>query len=198
MMLMRVMIAAIWSLWFVLWALLSRGVKPVLRGDSWADWMVRQFPYFMGLAMLALPVPLGSLARRVIPTGDEIAPVLILLTVCGLGLTLWARLVLGGNWSNVVVLREDHELITDGPYMLMRHPIYSGLLLAAVAWALADGTLMALAGLGLVGSCLVQQIRDEERLMQAAFGASYARYREEVPALLPLAAPVRLLSYLTR
>jgi protein-S-isoprenylcysteine O-methyltransferase Ste14 len=197
-MIVRLMIAAVWALWSLTWAILSRGVKPMLRGDSWADWLIREVPYVAGLALLALPAPPGFLSHRVVPTGDEIAPVLILLTVCGLGLTLWARHVLGGNWSNVVVLRENHELITDGPYMLVRHPIYSGLLLAAIAWALAGGTVMALAGLGLVGFCLAAQIRDEERLMQAAFGATYTRYRAAVPALLPLGAPGRLLAYLTR
>lgn len=197
-MILRLTIAAIWAAWLLAWAVASRGVKAQVRGDSWSDWLTRQVPYVGGLALLALPAPSGLLARRIVPTGDEIAPVFVLLTICGLGLTLWARRVLGGNWSNVVVLRENHELITEGPYTLMRHPIYSGILLASVAWALADGSVMALAGIVLVIGALAVQIRDEERLMDAAFGASYARYREEVPALVPVTAPGRLLAYLTR
>ncbi|MDE2334934.1 MAG: isoprenylcysteine carboxylmethyltransferase family protein [Rhodospirillales bacterium] len=197
-MILRLFMATIWGLWFLTWAIASRGVKPVARGDSWGDWLTRQVPYVGGLVLLALPAPSGLLSRRIVPGGDEIAPLLVVLTVCGLGLTLWARRVLGGNWSNVVVLREEHELVTDGPYTLVRHPIYSGLLLAAIAWALADGSVMALIGISLVVGALAVQIRDEERLMDAAFGASYARYRTEVPALLPLAAPARLLAYLTR
>ena len=197
-MILRLSIVAIWAAWLATWAAASRGVKPQARGDSWGDWMTRQVPYVGGLALLALPAPSGLLARRIVPTGDEIAPFFVLLTVCGLGLTLWARRVLGGNWSNVVVLREGHELITEGPYTLMRHPIYSGILLASVAWALADGTIMALAGIVLVLGALAVQIRDEERLMDAAFGASYARYREAVPALLPVGAPGRLFAFLTR
>ncbi len=197
-MILRMLIVTIWGLWCLAWAAASRGVKPVARGDSWSDWLTRQVPYVGGLALLALPAPSGLLAHRIVPTGDEIAPLLVALTVGGLGLTLWARRVLGGNWSNVVVLREHHELVTDGPYTLVRHPIYSGLLLAAIAWSLADGSVMALGGITLVVGALAVQIRDEERLMDAAFGASYARYRAEVPALLPLGAPGRLLAYLTR
>lgn len=182
---------ALWALWFLAWAASSRGMKRRVRGDSTWAWIVRQLPYLAGLALLAWPASTGLLSARLVPTGDEIAPSLFALNVCGLGFTLWARGVLGGNWSNVVVLREGHELVTDGPYTLVRHPIYAGLLLAAGAWALADGSVMALTGLTLIAVSLAVQIRDEERLMTAAFGAAYARYREAVPALLPRGALAR-------
>lgn len=182
---------ALWAFWLLAWVATAGGMKPRTRGDSRLAWVARQLPYGAGLALLAWHAPRGPWSARLIPTGDEIAPSLFALNVCGLGFTLWARNVLGRNWSNVVVLREGHELVTDGPYALVRHPIYAGLLLAAGAWTLADGSAMALAGLILVAGSLAVQIRDEERLMRAAFGPVYDRYRETVPALLPKDALAR-------
>ncbi len=101
------------------------------------------------------------------------------------GLTLWARLALGTMWSSAPMVKEEHELRTDGPYGVTRHPIYTGLL------GMLLGTLL-LAGIGkwvlilpFAVVVLEIKIRMEERLMLATFPDDYPRYRQRVPQLVP-------------
>ena len=109
----------------------------------------------------------------------------LVLTLAGLALALWARTALGGNWSGIVTLKEDHELIRHGPYGHVRHPIYSAILLMVLGSALAIGTIGALVGLPLIGLGVWLKVRQEEALMTAHFPAEYPIYRTEVRALIP-------------
>jgi protein-S-isoprenylcysteine O-methyltransferase Ste14 len=107
------------------------------------------------------------------------------LVVAGLGWAAYARVHLGRNWSGIVTLKQDHTLITTGPYHWTRHPIYSGILLAILGTAVALGQLRGLVGFVLVAASFMRKSRIEERFMTAQFPAEYARYRAEVPALVP-------------
>ena len=93
---------------------------------------------------------------------------------------------LGVQWSIVARVTESHELITSGPYAIVRHPIYAAMLGLLIATGLTFGTLVStLAGavLYIVGTWL--RTRSEERLLESAFGARYDAYRRKVPALIP-------------
>jgi protein-S-isoprenylcysteine O-methyltransferase Ste14 len=107
------------------------------------------------------------------------------LTILGLGFAVWARVHLGRFWSGMVTLKKDHELIRSGPYAIVRHPIYTGLLTAAAGTALARGTLAALMALGLIGVACWLKIRAEEKLLTNHFGDTYREYRRQVAALIP-------------
>jgi protein-S-isoprenylcysteine O-methyltransferase Ste14 len=100
--------------------------------------------------------------------------------------TIWSRVSLGTMWSSTVVAREGHELRTDGPYGIVRHPIYAGLLGMLIGSAMLDGfgrwTLALAAG----GLLVLIRVRAEERLMTEVFRDEYERYRRRVPALVPL------------
>lgn len=105
----------------------------------------------------------------------------------GVGLAIWSRHVLGRNWSGLVTLKQEHELVRVGPYRWVRHPIYSGIILAML------GTVVAL-GAGLIGWCallfaaVMLRIKSlqEERLLLRHFGPAYERYRRQVRALVPM------------
>jgi protein-S-isoprenylcysteine O-methyltransferase Ste14 len=100
--------------------------------------------------------------------------------------TIWSRLSLGTMWSSTVVAREGHELRTDGPYGIVRHPIYAGILGMLLGSAMLDGFghwTLALIGGGLL---VLLRVRSEERLMTEVFRDEYERYRRRVPALIPL------------
>jgi protein-S-isoprenylcysteine O-methyltransferase Ste14 len=92
---------------------------------------------------------------------------------------------LGKNWSQAVTLKEDHELITTGPYALVRHPIYTGLLLGFIGCAVARGEWRGLLAVALVFVALWRKLRLEEKWMRAQFGASYETYSRHVAALVP-------------
>ena len=103
----------------------------------------------------------------------------------GLGISIWARRVLGRNWSGIVTVKQDHELIRTGPYRYVRHPIYTGLLLAILGTALIFGEWRGLIAFVIFTAAIMLKVRTEERFMDESFPEQYARYRAEVPALLP-------------
>jgi protein-S-isoprenylcysteine O-methyltransferase Ste14 len=108
------------------------------------------------------------------------------LLVAATGFTIWSRFSLGTMWSSAVVAREGHELRTDGPYGIVRHPIYSGILGMLLGSAMLDGfgrwTLALIGG----GALVLLKARAEERLLSDVFPDDYERYRRRVPALIPL------------
>jgi protein-S-isoprenylcysteine O-methyltransferase Ste14 len=109
----------------------------------------------------------------------------LLLAALGFALTWWARIHLGRFWSAAVTLKAEHTLIRSGPYALTRHPIYTGLLLALLATAVARDSLGSLIGAGLILLGLVLKLRQEEQFLKAQFGAAYDAYKKDVPTLIP-------------
>jgi protein-S-isoprenylcysteine O-methyltransferase Ste14 len=107
------------------------------------------------------------------------------MVALGLAFTVWARVHLGANWSANVARKLDHELVRSGPYAWVRHPIYSGLLLAFFGVAVGRGDVGALLGCALMSYGFLRKLRIEERWLPQTFGDAYVRYRDEVPSLLP-------------
>jgi protein-S-isoprenylcysteine O-methyltransferase Ste14 len=107
------------------------------------------------------------------------------LVLLGIAFSIWARLQLGGNWSSAVTVKEGHTLILRGPYALVRHPIYAGLLLAMLGVALIVGEVRGLLGVGVLFLSLWLKSRMEERFMLEQFGANYSSYQQHVKALIP-------------
>jgi protein-S-isoprenylcysteine O-methyltransferase Ste14 len=108
-----------------------------------------------------------------------------LVALAGLLVMLWARVVLGRNWSGGVNLKQDHELIMRGPYRFVRHPIYSGLLLLFFGWAIWGGHVRDFAGWALALVLLWIKASAEEKLMTQHFGSGYRDYKARVKALVP-------------
>jgi protein-S-isoprenylcysteine O-methyltransferase Ste14 len=127
----------------------------------------------------------GPLAWRFVPESRVIAWTGLALTVAGCAFAVWARLLLGGNWSSSVTIKQDHRLIRRGPYTIVRHPIYSGFLLGLLGTALTLGELRGIIGLALAFIGWRMKSRLEEGFMVAQFGAEYTEYQREVRALIP-------------
>jgi protein-S-isoprenylcysteine O-methyltransferase len=130
-------------------------------------------------------LPMGPLAWRFVPDSPAIAWTGLALTVAGCAFAIWARLLLGGNWSSSVTVKQDHQLIRRGPYTIVRHPIYSGFLLGMLGTALALGQWRGIAGLALAGIGWRMKSRVEEAFMVGQFGAAYIEYQRQVKALIP-------------
>jgi protein-S-isoprenylcysteine O-methyltransferase Ste14 len=106
--------------------------------------------------------------------------------VVGFAFAWWARLHLGPLWSGTVTRKADHRVIDTGPYRIVRHPIYTGLLLAVYATAVAKGTIVALAAAVIITVGLWMKARLEERWLRQELGPdAYDAYRRRVPMLLP-------------
>ncbi|MBV9755552.1 MAG: isoprenylcysteine carboxylmethyltransferase family protein, partial [Alphaproteobacteria bacterium] len=89
------------------------------------------------------------------------------------------------NWSAEATIKQGHELVRTGPYRWTRHPIYSGILLAFLGSAVALGEWRGLVALALITASFLHKLGIEERLMATRFPDAYARFRAEVPALVP-------------
>ncbi len=142
----------------------------------------------MGLAFVLLfshRLNLGTLGLRFVPQNAWLRVSGILLTFVGAGIAIWARYSLGQYWSARVTLKVDHQLIRSGPYAYVRHPLYSGLLLAMAGTALVVGEWRAVIGV-LVG--LVEFSRKagkEEALLATEFSDDYQEYRRHTGFLTP-------------
>ena len=126
------------------------------------------------------------LRQRVSPRSDiALLWTGLILTAAGVGFAILARFWIGRNWSGTVTIKEQHELIQSGPYRIVRHPIYTGLLLAYLSTAIVHGELR-----GFVGFCLLLlgfglKLRMEETFMIQQFGNAYLDYKRRVKALVP-------------
>ena len=99
--------------------------------------------------------------------------------------SIWARFVIAGNWSDFVQVKQDHELIVDGPYRWVRHPIYTGLLLMFAGTALAVGEWRGALAVVVAAAAFWRKLKLEEAVMRHQFGDAYAEYAARVPALVP-------------
>ena len=182
----RFLFPALWLGWAACWWLLSHDVKATARRESMASRLLHIVPLALAVALLWLPsVPLAVLNERFLPWAAWTFWAGAMLTVAGLLFTVSARLHLGRNWSGIVTVKEGHELVTGGPYRFVRHPIYSGLLLAFVGSGLARGEWRGVVAVALVLWALWRKLRVEERWMRERFGAAYEAYSERVAALVP-------------
>jgi protein-S-isoprenylcysteine O-methyltransferase Ste14 len=128
---------------------------------------------------------IGFLGIRVIPRTAAGAGLGVVLTWMGVGLAIWARHHLAENWSARVTIKEGHQLIRTGPYRRLRHPIYSGLILATVGSALVIDHWRCVVGLTLVliGYCL--KARKEEAMLTQQFGDAFGEHRKHTGFLFP-------------
>ena len=111
---------------------------------------------------------------------------LVVLTGVGFLFAWWARLQLGPLWSGGVERREGHRIVDDGAYALVRHPIYTGLILSSLAFAALRATPLPMLGACLIALGFGLKAKVEERFLAAELGAAdYAAYRARVPMLVP-------------
>ena len=177
---------AMWVGYSVYWWAMSRDVKETEREEPASSRITRLVLIICAFALLWLPrVPLSLLNERFLPLGIWCFWSGAAITAGGLLFSVWARRHLGKNWSQAVTLKEDHELITTGPYALVRHPIYTGLLLGFIGCAVARGEWRGLLAVALVFIALWRKLRLEEKWMRVQFGASYENYSRHVAALVP-------------
>ena len=121
---------------------------------------------------------------RFLPAGGPLVLLGPILVAAGLGFAVWSPRHLRRNWSVNVVVKEDHELIRTGPYRHVRHPIYTGILLAFLGTALSIGEWRGLLAVPLVAISFVLKSRMEERRMRETF-PEYVEYQRETAALVP-------------
>lgn len=181
-----ILIPLLWLAWLAYWMISAIGAKETRRQESFASMLVHVVPLIVGAWLIwARSLPGGVLGGRVLPATEATYWVGVVMVALGLGFSVWARRCLGRNWSGTVTVKQDHELVRSGPYRYVRHPIYTGLLLAFAGCAVVRGEWRGVVAVVLIGASFWIKLRHEERWMIETFGEEYLRYRSEVAALIP-------------
>lgn len=175
-----------WIAWALIWFLAARSVKQTVRHEDPLSRLSNTLPLWLAAFLLASP-PIWPdfLTARLLPATLGTFVFGAILVVVGLCFAIWARYHIGRNWSGVITVKQDHDLVRTGPYSLVRHPIYSGLLLAIIGSAIARGNSVAVVAVALVLFSFLRRVSVEERWMTETFGAAYDDYRASTPALVP-------------
>jgi len=177
-----------WGIWALLWFAMAFSTKRTVEHPERSRVLVSVLVVaaFVLLVRSGRVLESGGTLHRHLwrgsPLDDAVA---IALVVVGLAFTAWARLTLGSNWSGSVVFKEDHELIVKGPYAMVRHPIYTGLLTMMLGSAVAYGEPYGFVLFGAATVVFFYKSRREERLMARHFPDQYAAYRRRVKAIVP-------------
>jgi len=182
----RYLFPAMWLSWAAYWWVSSRNVKSAVRHESLVSRLLHIGPLILAGILLSVPnMPVRFLGERFLPLTTWLFVVAAALTAAGLLFAVWARRYLGANWSATVTIKEGHELIVGGPYALVRHPIYTGLLLALVGSTMAIGEWRGVLAVALASAALWRKLRLEERWMRQQFGDVYGAYCRRVATLIP-------------
>jgi protein-S-isoprenylcysteine O-methyltransferase Ste14 len=178
-------VPALWIAWLVYWLVAARAVKTARWRESTSSRLLHRVPLTLAAILLVGGRQLPSLLRERFLPHTFVYPIFgIVMLAAGLGFAVWARRHLGPNWSAMVTLKEDHALIRTGPYNRVRHPIYSGILLALLGTAVVIGEWRGLLALALGFSAFAYKSKVEEGRMREIF-PEYDPYCHETAALIP-------------
>ena len=177
-----------WLILILWWAWGLVGVKRAQRTEpAWKQLLLYWLPLIVACGLLRPGggAGWGPLGWPILPHTTPVFGAAFALTTLGLLLACWSRAVLGRNWSSVVQVKQDHELVERGPYARVRHPIYTGLLLMFAGSAVMIGEVRGGLAVLIVFASFWRKLRLEEAWLETAFGPRYADYRRRTRALIP-------------
>jgi protein-S-isoprenylcysteine O-methyltransferase Ste14 len=182
---LQFVVPALWTVWLVYWLVAARAVKTTRWREPTSSRLLHRVPLVLAALFLVGGRQLPSLLRERFLPQTSAGPVLgLVMLIAGLGFAVWARRHLGPNWSGNVTVKEDHALIRTGPYSYVRHPIYSGILLALLGTAVVIGEWRGLFALALAVTALAYKSKVEEGRMREIF-PEYDQYCHQTAALIP-------------
>jgi protein-S-isoprenylcysteine O-methyltransferase Ste14 len=176
----------LWAGFMLIWLILAASTKRT----AWREGVSSRLPYTVltfaaFYAMFGGNVPEGLLRTMVFPASPLVEMLGVAITAAGLAFAVWARFYLGANWSGRVTVKVGHELIRTGPYRWVRHPIYSGMILAMLGTALNRRLAQGLFAVVLLYIGFKMKSRIEERAMRSVFGTEYDEYSRGTGAIFP-------------
>jgi protein-S-isoprenylcysteine O-methyltransferase Ste14 len=184
-----------WAAFLLVWGISALFVKQDVRGGGYAAAWQRYWGLRLAAAAIIIFVAV-RLGRRAGSSGAALfshgiftpPPALgwagAALTAIGIGFAIWARVNLGRNWSSRPAVKEHHEFVMTGPYAYVRHPIYSGIMLAALGTAITSSVI----GIGLfvfISITFALRMNKEEKIMLELFPDQYSEYQKHTKRLVP-------------
>jgi protein-S-isoprenylcysteine O-methyltransferase Ste14 len=168
-----------WAAFWIYWLVAARSMK---RGHiPWSRELRIRAVVVLGALLL---IRLGVFRDGDLNSDPWRAGLGLVLFALGLGFAIWARREIGRNWGTPMSQKDEPELVTSGPYHLVRHPIYSGILVAGVGTAVALSWVWIIA-VGLAGVYVTYSATVEERYLTEQFPDTYPPYRRSTKMLVP-------------
>src|ERR1700730_11699576 len=176
----------IWAVFGVYWIAAARRGKAEQTRELSLYRFVRILLLIITFALLfSRWAQVGPLGWRFFPPLPVIAYIGFALALAGMGIAVWARIHLGQYWSDKVVPKVDHQLISSGPYARMRHPIYSGVLLGVAGTALVIGEWRGVLAFFLLLTNYAVKAKREEKILAGALAENFAGHKKRAGFLLP-------------
>lgn len=179
-----------WIVFCVYWTIGALRTRRTAKRESFAArYGVMAMEVVGFYVLMSGDAAIGVLGRRVIPRTFELRVAGVVLIWAGIALALWARWHLGQYWSGRITIKEGHKLIRTGPYARLRHPIYSGLILAAAGTAIEIDQWRGVAAVCIILLGFWIKGRREEALLTKEFGVEFEEHRKTTGFLLPKLRP---------
>jgi protein-S-isoprenylcysteine O-methyltransferase Ste14 len=179
-------IAALWAGWALSWIAAARWSNRTRSRPDIGLQIRYRIPMLIGTLLMLFRAHGYEGPLRLWHIGWTGAWLCVAGVALGIAFAWWARLHLGRLWSGQITLKANHRVVDTGPYALVRHPIYTGLLLSLFATAAAKGTLPGIGGFLFLLLGIWMKARLEEGWLTRELGEdAYGSYRRRVPMLLP-------------
>ncbi|MGB0949338.1 MAG: methyltransferase family protein [Marinirhabdus sp.] len=180
-------LTVIWIITGIYWVIAGQKIKKAKKKE---DIRFRVFYMFFWVAPVLITffnaIPTQWLNKRLYIENSTLNIVAFILAIVSLAFMVWSRVVLGENWSGRVAIKENHNLITSGPYRYVRHPMYTGFIFAFLWSAVLLGEVRGLISFIILIIGIVIKLRMEERFVREAFGEEYIAYAKRVKKIVPL------------
>ena len=173
-----------WLVFWAYWLISARKVKAIAERGSFRSALAYRLPLIVGGILIGTFGWHYPMSLHVTPESEATWWAGAFVCVAGLGIAIWARWTLGGNWSGNVTFKQDHQLVKTGPYRFARHPIYTGILIMCSAQGIQFGRLHFWIGWLIIFVGLWIKLKQEEVVMLRHF-PEYSEYRKQVKAIVP-------------
>lgn len=176
----------LWCIFWVYWIYAAKKTKKTVRQQSTWGQVIILFRQIVCYALIYVPqFAIGWLGQQVFDAKFVSGLFGSVIGIIGFLFAVWARRTLNTNWSGTITLKEHHELIQQGPYRLVRHPIYTGLMLIWLGSALALDETRGFLAFAITFWGLWNKLKQEEALLCQQFPGIYSTYKQQVKALIP-------------
>jgi protein-S-isoprenylcysteine O-methyltransferase Ste14 len=181
-------ILALWVSWLVSWGVAAFWSNRTEKRGGMVGEIAFRILFWVGAILLFAPFSERPYWAQVqfCHLNTALKWILVVLTAAGFLFVWWARIHLGRLWSDWLTKKAGHQVVDTGPYRLVRHPIYFGLICAAFATAIEKGTTFALFGAVLLTFAFYRRARREERFLRVELGEdAYGAYARKTAMFVP-------------
>jgi protein-S-isoprenylcysteine O-methyltransferase Ste14 len=176
----------IWVLTGIYWVVAAQNIKQAIKKEEIGFRIFYMIFWVVPFALTFFRIlSIDWLNARVLPGKLLIEIIAFIGVLVSLAFMIWSRVVLGKNWSGRIAVKNDHQLITSGPYTMVRHPMYTGFIFAFLFSAILLGEVRGVISFVILLIGILMKLQKEERVIRNVFGIKYDEYAKRVKKLIP-------------